>query len=375
MQGSHFLGISHRAWLSIAGAAVTIVFAITFLSMINAILMPFVVAFFIAYLLDPVTDKIELSLRRKKIGPDKARALAVSIIFLLFTLFSAMIALILVPLLIEQTFTFIQQLPQTLEWLHKHLSVFLEARLNIDLPALDFDPLKQMIAENWKQATRTMAVFFTKFSQSTMSLIGTLANLALIPVVSFYLLRDWDHMLARVKAYIPSSFQTQTIVLAGECDQALSAFIRGQLLVMLALGLVYSLGLSFVGLELALLIGMISGLASIVPYLGFIVGIISALVAGFFQFDSSLSLALIVGVYLVGQVLESVVFTPVFVGDKIGMHPVLVIFAIMAGGQLAGFVGVLIALPVSAVLMVLMRHLLAWYRNSYLFDEQESTDD
>ncbi len=182
-------------------------------------------------------------------------------------------------------------------------------------------------------------------------------------------------MLARVKAYIPSSFQTQTIVLAGECDQALSAFIRGQLLVMLALGLVYSLGLSFVGLELALLIGMISGLASIVPYLGFIVGIISALVAGFFQFDSFLSLALIVGVYLVGQVLESVVFTPVFVGDKIGMHPVLVIFAIMAGGQLAGFVGVLIALPVSAVLMVLMRHLLAWYRNSYLFDEQESTDD
>jgi predicted PurR-regulated permease PerM len=187
-------------------------------------------------------------------------------------------------------------------------------------------------------------------------------------VVGFYLLRDWDLMMGKLRGLLPRQREPQVVGLAGECHEVLGAFVRGQLMVMLALGVIYSAGLMLVGLELGLLIGMLAGLAAIVPYMGFIIGIGAALVAGLFQFGGDLYPMLgIVAVFMVGQALEGMVLTPLLVGDRIGLHPVAVIFAILAGGELFGFTGVLLALPVAAVIMVLLRHVHDLYKESDMY--------
>ena len=188
-------------------------------------------------------------------------------------------------------------------------------------------------------------------------------------------MRDWDSLMARLVALVPRDMEREVRRLAGECDEVLSAFLRGQMLIMVILGLVYAIGLFFVGLDLAFLIGMIAGLASIVPYLGFIVGFGAAAVAALFQFGDPLMLVWVLAVFGVGQALEGMVLTPLLVGDRIGLHPVAVIFAILAGGQLFGFVGILLALPVAAVVMVFVRHLHGRYLASEYYDAPAGVDD
>ena len=196
-------------------------------------------------------------------------------------------------------------------------------------------------------------------------------NIALIPVVAFYLLRDWDLLVERIHNMIPRQFVTTTVNLTKECDEVLSAFLRGQLLIMLLLGCIYALGLALIGLDLALIIGLLAGLASLVPYLGFIVGILAASIAAILQFQEFMPLVYVALVFGVGQLLEGSLLTPLLVGDRIGLHPVAVIFAVLAGGQLFGFVGVLLALPIAAVVMVFVRHLYGQYRTSQYYESRD----
>ena len=198
-------------------------------------------------------------------------------------------------------------------------------------------------------------------------------NFALIPVVAFYLLRDWDLLVERIHNMIPRQFEVTAVNLIKECDEVLSAFMRGQLLIMFLLGCIYALGLSIIGLDLALLIGMLAGLASLVPYLGFIVGILAASIAAVLQFQEPLPLLYVLLVFGFGQLLEGSVMTPMLVGDRIGLHPVAVIFAILAGGQLFGFVGVLLALPIAAVIMVFVRHIYDRYKDSHYYEVRDES--
>jgi len=202
-------------------------------------------------------------------------------------------------------------------------------------------------------------------------MLGWLMNIALIPVVAFYLLRDWDLLVERIHNMIPRQFVTTTVNLTKECDEVLSAFLRGQLLIMLLLGCIYALGLALIGLDLALIIGLLAGLASLVPYLGFIVGILAASIAAILQFQEFMPLVYVALVFGVGQLLEGSLLTPLLVGDRIGLHPVAVIFAVLAGGQLFGFVGVLLALPIAAVVMVFVRHLYGQYRTSQYYESRD----
>jgi predicted PurR-regulated permease PerM len=197
-----------------------------------------------------------------------------------------------------------------------------------------------------------------------------MTNLALVPVVAFYLMRDWDRIAGHILELLPRDWQAGTKQMVGEADEVVGAFLRGQFIVMCALGLIYAIGLWIVGLDLALLLGVIAGLASIVPYLGPIVGILTSLVAAWMQFHEWLPLVYVALVFGVGQLIESMLLTPVLVGDRIGLHPVAVIFALMAGGQLAGFVGVVVALPVAAVIMVFARHAVDHYRRSDLYGRE-----
>jgi len=199
-------------------------------------------------------------------------------------------------------------------------------------------------------------------------------NILLLPILAFYFLRDWDKLVERVASVIPRNHIGTITALARESNEVLGAFIRGQFLVMLALGVIYAGGLSLVGLKLGLLIGMIAGLISFIPYLGATTGILMAIIAALVQAQGfDLKLLILVGVvFTVGQLLESYVLTPRIVGDKIGLHPVAVIFAVMAGGQLFGFLGMLLALPVAAVSNVLLRYAHQRYRQSDLYAGEKS---
>ncbi len=316
--------------------------------LLQPILMPFLVGFIIAYLGDPLVDRLEdLGL---------GRTLGVSLVFALFLALLAGALLVLVPLLVGEVNSFIKQIPAMILWLQQRVSPLLVEYFNVDPFAFSIEELREQLAGSWQQAGGVVSRILSEVTRSGFALLAWTANLALIPVVAFYLMRDWDLLMGRLRELVPRETEVTVVQLSTECDEVLSAFLRGQLLVMVLLGVIYAVGLYVTGLEMALLIGMLAGLASIVPYLGFVVGILAASLAAVFQFQDLIHLVLVWVVFGIGQMVESMVLTPLLVGDRIGLHPVAVIFAILAGGQLFGFVGILLALPVAAVIMVFLRH-------------------
>ncbi len=328
------------------------------LYLLAPILTPFIVSALLAYLGDPLVDRLEA--RRVP------RALAVTLVFCVILGVLLLLLLILVPRVESQLTHLAEKLPVYAAWLRGHAEPYLGEWLGAG-GGLDPEMLRKALAEHWQSAGGMLAGLWQSFSASGAALLGWIANLLLIPVLTFYLLRDWDELVAAVQALLPRDRAALWSRLARESDEVLGAFLRGQVLVMFALGVIYTTGLWVVGLDFALLIGMFAGLVSFVPYLGLIVGILVAGIASILQFQGPDQLLWVVLVFVVGQLLEGTVLTPRLVGERIGLHPVAVIFAVMAGGQLYGFFGILLALPVAAVGMVLLRHLLETYRASRLY--------
>ncbi|AKC87623.1 AI-2E family transporter [Pseudoxanthomonas suwonensis] len=351
---AHFL--RQLKWLAIAAVSVWLVW------MLAPILTPFVLGALLGWLGDPLVDRLQ---RR-----GYSRNLAVVVVFALMTLVLVLGLLILVPLLERQITTLIKALPEYRDWFLQTALPWLEQKTGLDLLVwLDTDRLIEWVRDHWAQAGGFAASLFGYLSRSGVAMIAWIANIVLLPILTFYFLRDWDALVARVAALIPRDHIDTVSRLARESNDVLGAFLRGQFLVMIALGLIYAVGLSLVGLKLGLLIGIIAGLISFIPYLGAFTGVILAVFAALVQAQGfDLKLLLLVGVvFTVGQLLESYVLTPRIVGDKIGLHPAAVIFAIMAGGQLFGFLGMLLALPVAAVANVLLRFANERYRQSDLY--------
>ena len=326
---------------------------------LQPILLPFVLGALIGYLGDPVVDRLEA----RGIG----RTLGVSLVFLAFFGLYLLGLLFAIPMLLNQIDDIIKRVPDVYTWLRDVVLPWLQSRTMITgarLPQIDWSA---EIADNWQSLSKITATTITRITGSGLGLILWMTNLALVPVVAFYLMRDWDDVMARVLRLLPRDWQEGAAQMAGEADEVVGAFLRGQFVVMCALGVLYTMGLWVAGVNLALLLGVVAGLASIVPYLGFIVGITASLIAAWIQFQELLPLLYVCLVFGVGQLVESFVLTPVLVGDRIGLHPVAVIFALMAGGQVAGFVGVVVALPVAAVIMVFARHAVAHYQQSDLY--------
>src|SRR5690606_13272000 len=201
------------------------------------------------------------------------------------------------------------------------------------------------------------------------AVLAWLATLFLVPVVLFYLLLDWHGLLARTINFIPRRWLAKTIAIGSEADDLLAQYLRGQLLVMLILAVYYSAALAFAGFDVALPVGILTGLLVFIPYVGFGLGLTLALIAGFLQFEGFYGLIAVGIIYGIGQVIESTFLTPYLVGERIGLHPLAVIFALLAFGQLFGFAGVLLALPAFAVLAVALRHLNESYRDSSFYKE------
>ncbi|MFW5954679.1 MAG: AI-2E family transporter [Guyparkeria sp.] len=336
-------------WMIWAGLAALLVLSWFLLP----ILSPFVVGFIVAYLFDPLVTRLDRH--------GVSRTLGTSLIFVLGALVLVVSILALVPVLVEQTMRLVGLFPQLLDIVQSRFIPWVNAQLGVEL---DVGMLRDMAIKHGETIGKVLAQGLGNVSGTGSAAFVAVMNLLLAPVIAFYLLRDWPRVMARIEALLPRHWSGTVVHLAGESDRMLGNFLRGQLAVMLANGVTYSIGLTLIGLNTGIAIGMFAGLVSFVPYLGTIVGVLLALLAMYIQADSLLPLLLVLAVFGVGQVLETVAWQPRFVGNEIGMHPVAVIFAVMAGGQLFGFFGILLALPVSAVLIVLGRHGLEAYQGS-----------
>jgi len=315
------------------------------LYLLAPVLTPFVAAALLAYIADPLADRLQ----RLKFP----RTIAVVSVFLLTFLFVALLVLLVVPMIRTQVSALMQALPGIIAqaeqvWLPR-ASDFLGIGADSDVGLAAFLTRYSDMAGTWG------ARAFLSLTKSGGAVFAALLSLFLIPILTFYLLRDFDSIVKRLGALVPSSNRETVFKLARDTDDVLGAFLRGQILVMLALSIIYSAGLALVGLQYAIAIGVVAGLVSFVPYLGFVFGIALAGLTVVMEPNPLWMLAGVVATFTIAQIIEGSFLTPKLVGDRIGLHPVIVIFSIAAGGQLFGFFGILLALPAAAVLSVVVR--------------------
>lgn len=327
------------------------------------VLTPFLVSALLAYLGDPLVDRLE------RLGAQ--RSLAVVLVFAVMLVAGIVTVVFLVPVLQRQAVSLLNGIPHFLQWLQDSFAPMLAEVSGIPLLDFDIEAIRKALVEHWQKMGSLAGVLVQQIGRSGQVILGWVTYLLLIPVVTFYLLRDWDLLVSAVHELLPKRIEATVSKLAREIDAVLAEFLRGQVTVMLALAVIYTVGLWLVGLELALVIGLTAGVVSFVPYLGVIVGVIVAGLAAFVQFHDAPHLLGVAAVFGVGQLLEGMVLSPLLVGDRIGLHPVAVIFAVMAGGQLFGFFGVLLALPVAAVIVVLLRYFRDEYFQSALYDSPQ----
>ncbi|NIA26547.1 MAG: AI-2E family transporter [Desulfobulbaceae bacterium] len=327
------------------------------LYLLAPVLTPFVASALLAYIGDPLADRLQ----RLKMP----RTLAVIVVFLLTFLMLLLLVVLVGPLIRSQVSALFDALPEIARQFEQVWMPNIAGYLNIE--AGDDVGISAFLSRYSDMAGTWGTKVLVSVTRSGGAVAAAVLSLFLVPILTFYLLRDWDSILAHLGALLPSR-QRETIVgLAQETDEVLGAFLRGQLLVMLALSIIYSVGLSLVGLKFAIAIGVVSGLVSFVPYLGFVFGISLAGLTVALEPNPLWLLVGVVATFSIAQLLEGSILTPKLVGDRIGLHPVIIIFAVAAGGQLFGFFGILLALPAAAVLSVLVR----FAYNNYLKEHPE----
>ena len=329
--------------------------AFVLLWLLSDILLPFVVGAAVAYFFDPLVDRMQ----RLRLSRSWATILVVTIAALL----TLAILLAILPYLIDQITAFSQNLPARLAKISERAQPLLEPlREQLGMSAASVAELQQAIAARAGQILAWMGSLLAGLLTGSLALFNLLALVFLTPVVAFYLLRDWDSTLAKVDSWLPREHADIIRHLGREADKAIAGYVRGQALVCLALGLFYSVGLAAVGLDFGIVIGMIAGIISIIPFAGSFTGGIMAIGMALAQFPPDwMSVALVAFVFAAGQFIEGNILAPKLVGDSVGLHPVWIMFALLAGGSLFGFVGILISVPVAAVLGVLVRHFMDRY--------------
>lgn len=344
IRAATWLGMGLLAWL--------------LLSALSPVLMPFVLAAVLAYALHPWVERMHARRVPRWLGA----GLAITV----FMLLMVAVALLIVPVVSKQLPLLRDQVPALLEHLNLWLTP-LAARFGLDLQIdvnLVRDTLRKLVSGHEGQLIDGLLSSLRIGGSAVLAIVG---NFTLMPIVAYYLLLDWAGLMRRLKALVPPRWSEPTQRFLDETDAVLGQYLRGQMLVMGILAVFYTVGLALCGLKLALPIGVFTGLAVFVPYLGFGLGLVLALLAALLEFQSLTGVALVAAVYAVGQVVESMYLTPRLLGERIGLHPIAVIFSLLAFGHLFGFVGVLIALPASAVLLVALRRLQTLYVHSDLY--------
>ena len=332
--------------------------------LLGPVLTPFVVAAVLAYALTPLVNKLD------RMGKGRLpRVVAVILVELLFIVVALSLVLLIIPIVAKEIPLIREQVPLLADRITNGLTPWLAQygiKVSLDVGSLKTLALKYLNA-NFEDMFGSVLSSLRLGGSVALAVIG---NAVLIPVALFYLLMDWDKFVARVLELVPPPMRSAVDSFTGESDSVLGQYLRGQFLVMLVMAVFYAIGLALFGLDLALPIGIFTGLAMFIPYLGFGIGLILAVLAGLLQFASIKALVMVAVVYGIGQVVESLYLTPRLVGERIGLHPLAVIFALLAFGQVFGFVGVLIALPASAVLLVAVRRIKERYMASKLYKGQ-----
>ncbi len=344
-----------RLWL-ILGAAVS-----GGVYLLAPVLTPFLFSALLAYLGDPLIDRLEA----RKIS----RSRAVTLVFSAIILGLLLLLLLLIPLSAHEFRGLMRRFPSYIDWLQTNIVPWLHDRLGADPELFNLASLRTQLLNYAQDIGDLAGGLFESIRDSSTIIFSWIADLLLVPVVTFYLLRDWDLLVARVRALLPRRIEPTVSKLARESDAVIGAFLRGQFIVMAALGIIYSLGLAIIGLDFSLLIGLVAGLVSFVPYLGLIIGILIASIVAILQFHSLMSVIPVLIVFGIGQMISDLALTPALIGDRIGLHPVAVLFAVLAGGHLFGFFGVLLALPVAAIIAVLLRHAQDKYLQSAFYGD------
>lgn len=330
---------------------------------LQSVILPFLVAFILSYAINPLVQKLQ----------DKAhirRWVAILLVYLSTGLMIGLILWWLIPLVWEQLQSAWKYVPTAIDYYNNTLRGWVRSHTPIRLPALQVRDMSKGLVDFLKEHYNIIDVrsFFTNLMLSGMNIINVAGIVVLVPILMFYFLYNWDERLVKMRHMIPNRYILSVYRIAKESDEALMSFIKGQILVMVLLGMVYAVQLQLIGLKVGLIIGMMAGIASFVPYLGFTLGFIAAIIAGLFQFGVDwVHLLLIIGAFMVGQAVEGYVLQPLLLGDKIGLSPLWVMFAVLAGASLAGIAGMLIALPLAAVLKVLFQHAYDSYRETEFY--------
>jgi predicted PurR-regulated permease PerM len=347
------LRLPHYLW--IAG---TVLLIAAMLHWLGPILTPFLIGAMLAYLGNPAVNWGQ----RRGVPRTVGTLLVMSVIFVLVLA----LLLVLSPLVQSEFMQLSRRLPELLGSAFASVAPWLNDRFGIEIH-LDMPALRKLVAQNVASANDLSVRLLHGLRAGGTMLLTVVINLALIPVVMFYLLRDWNIILRRIGELLPRRWFAKARTIAIEIDDILAEFIRGQLWVMFTLAVYYAIGLSLAGLQFAVPIGILTGLLVFVPYVGFGLGLVLGVIAALLQFTGWPGFFAVLAVYGIGQLLEGYVLIPWLVGDRIGLHPLAVIFALLAFGQLFGFAGVLFALPASAALLVGLRHLRALYHQSDLY--------
>lgn len=347
--------LAAKQYLWIVGACVVVVLALRWL---GSVLTPFLLGAILAYLGTPAVNRAE-----KRGVP---RSLSTLLVILFIGVLLAALFLLLIPLVQSEVASITRRLPALFTQFTDRVAPFLQDKFGITV-ALDFDSIRGFISDNAAEAQNLSMRVLSGVKTGGAIVLSLLVNLALIPVVMFYLLRDWNMILDRLDDLLPRRWGPKVRTVAREVDGVLAEFLHGQLLVMLALAAYYSIALSIARLDHAAAIGIVTGVLVFIPYVGFGLGFLLGMTAAILEFHGWPGFFAVLAVYAVGQLLESYVLVPYLVGDRIGLHPLAVIFALLAFGELFGFAGVLMALPVSAVLLVGLRHLRHAYVDSPVY--------
>lgn len=341
-----------RFWL------ITILGFAGILWVLSGMLTPFVLGLAIAYFLNPIVSGL------CRLGTP--RWLGAVLVLLIFLSILTTAAIFLTPVIRAQVVDLANSLPDYIATLQKELWPRIKDVLE-HIPTINIDKLQESFSQYTNDIVSFVGKVVGQVVTSGMALLDILAIFILTPVVAFYLMRDWPAMLAKVDGYLPVRYAPTIRSELGKIDTMIAGFLRGQAMVSIVLATYYSLALSLVGLKYGMVIGLISGFLSFIPIVGTLTGIITSLIMTFIQFDNTGSIAAVAGVFVVAQVLDGYFLTPKLVGDRVGLHPVWIIFSVLAGGKLLGPIGIILAVPFAGTIAILIRLGLRQYRRSRYF--------
>lgn len=337
-----------------------------FLYALSSIMTPFVAGLAVAYFFDPVADRLE------KAGA--SRGLAAGLVILAFLGLAGIILVLLFPLLQAQVVGLVARIPDLIELLRERAAPIVEL-LQDKLSSGEMDELKGAAESYAGKILSWLGGMLQNLWSGGMAFFNLLSLIVITPLAAFYLLRDWDIIVARFDHLLPrqsaNTFREQLSLI----DDTIAAFVRGQASVCLVLGIYYATGLTLAGLDFGLLVGLGTGLLAFIPYVGAAIGLLTGAGIALAQFSDWVPILIVVAIFLTGQTAESYILTPKLVGERVGLHPIWVIFALLAGGALFGFTGVLLAVPVTAVIGVLVRFGISRYLDSHFYDSEKTEKD